>query len=281
MEQIFTSKRIGNNTWVIHEKNAPSDKGAVPAMYLLVGDTHALMIDAGYGRQNLREYAETLTNKPIRMVANTHGHHDHVGGNKYFNTAFMSKTAEKLMLKRYPEGSAPEFNVITISNGYKIELGNREIEVFELEGHSPGSVAFLDSKERFIFTGDNLGAWAEGEDFGSGTMLWYKNSESQPGLAVFMRNVANILSRRREYDQICWGHGGEKPLEAELIEYYMIAILRALDGDSQPATEQRYDLDGNPLIRDYEHKRVAAFREASLLYDDRYINAPADTEPLS
>ena len=34
-------------------------------MYLLEGDEKALLIDTGYGAENLREYVEKLTSKPI------------------------------------------------------------------------------------------------------------------------------------------------------------------------------------------------------------------------
>ena len=36
-----------------------------------------------------------------------------------------------------------------------------EVEVFDLGGHTPGSVCFLDKKRRIMMTGDALGCWMQ------------------------------------------------------------------------------------------------------------------------
>ena len=59
-------------------------------MYLLEGDEKALLIDTGYGAENLREYVEKLTSKPI-LVVNTHYHPDHAAGNGEFEAVYMNR----------------------------------------------------------------------------------------------------------------------------------------------------------------------------------------------
>ncbi len=48
-------------------------------MFLLVGREQALLIDSGYGLQNLPERIRQITNLPVTLV-NTHGHLDHANG---------------------------------------------------------------------------------------------------------------------------------------------------------------------------------------------------------
>ena len=49
-------------------------------LYLLEGEEYALLTDTGYGMNRLRAFVEKLTDKKI-LVANTHYHPDHAGGN--------------------------------------------------------------------------------------------------------------------------------------------------------------------------------------------------------
>ena len=62
---------IGNKTFVINEYG-------LNAMFLLVGEEKALLIDTGTGVFDLPLLLKTLTDKPVQVVL-THGHPDHAG----------------------------------------------------------------------------------------------------------------------------------------------------------------------------------------------------------
>lgn len=62
--------------WKMNEKTWVLTNRWCNFCYLLLGDQEALLIDTGCGEGNVREVAESITNKPIRVV-NTHGHLDH------------------------------------------------------------------------------------------------------------------------------------------------------------------------------------------------------------
>ena len=52
-----------------------------------------------------------------------------------------------------------DFNQIKdLKNHQQIELGNFEIEVLALPGHTPGSMIFLDRQNKCIYTGDAIGS---------------------------------------------------------------------------------------------------------------------------
>lgn len=67
---------IAPRTWLISEYKLDN-------MYLLEGDTGALLIDCGAGIGNAAETVRGLTDKPV-TVAITHGHFDHDGAAALF-----------------------------------------------------------------------------------------------------------------------------------------------------------------------------------------------------
>ena len=72
MNNYYIPHLIGENIYHIYEP------GGVYTT-LIIGNEKALLIDTGYGYGNLREAVARLTDLPL-IVANTHGHFDHVGG---------------------------------------------------------------------------------------------------------------------------------------------------------------------------------------------------------
>lgn len=277
---MFDSQKIAENTWIIHEPS-PSGLGT-PAAYLVVGDENGIMIDNCYGRENIRAYCETLTDKPVRMTANTHGHGDHAGGNRWFDVAFMTPMAEEVhrlhMHKYHNDGIQDDSQVIYVTDGDTIELGNRTLEVFTLEAHSAGSLCFLDRKERLLFTGDNIGP----QNFAiqaDGLMLWHAHCRTQPSLLKFTMDAAKLMQVRDAYDRVCWGHG-TVPQDASIVEHAMIAALRVLINDDDHLCEQEYmdakdERTGHQgkkgKYQELNHKRSAFYKDARIIYDVRYM----------
>lgn len=263
---------IAPDTWAIREtREGETLAGGWATGYLVAGSKFAIMIDTGFGKENLREFAQTLTDRPVRMCALTHGHHDHAGGAKYFRAVFLTPKAEDVAAGF---GSIPvSVQRLYITDGSKIDLGGRELEVFTLDGHSPGSVAFLDRRERLLFTGDNIGDRNDAAN-ADGGMLWsIKSTDWQPSLFLFVMKLAKLLRLRDQYDLVCWGHGDDKPLDADIVEYFMLAALLALDGAVDNQADQEINYDGTPKFQDLEYKRVSQVRNARILYDKRFMLA--------
>lgn len=63
--------------------------------YLLLGTTHALLVDTGNGAGNLKRIVRKITSLPI-LVVNTHSHLDHIGGNHYFEVSYLPSGEESL-----------------------------------------------------------------------------------------------------------------------------------------------------------------------------------------
>lgn len=149
--------------------------------YLLVGSESSLLVDTGNGFGDLRTLVAQYTSTPV-MVANTHGHLDHIGRNHQFDTIWMHERDFPV----YAEHASPAFRRMffapilemaqikldgeqetalyelpfaqpqPLREGQVLNLGNRRLTVVETPGHSPGSVCFLEAERNQIFTGDSL-----------------------------------------------------------------------------------------------------------------------------
>ena len=80
MTYPFRFRKFAPRTYVI--------QGAGADAYLLEGDREAIMIDAGCSTENIRAFAQSITELPVRRVINTHSHFDHTGGNGYFDVIY-------------------------------------------------------------------------------------------------------------------------------------------------------------------------------------------------
>jgi hydroxyacylglutathione hydrolase len=254
---VFHSRPLSGNTWLIQGDGCNS--------YLVVGDQRGVLIDTGFATENIRAFAQTLTDKPVNIAANTHGHFDHTGGNGWFERAYMSAKALDIAKIPYPSKASLDFPldypVTVVADGYVIDLGHRDLEVIEIPAHAPSSIAFLDKKERIMFTGDEVG---------DHVMLVWMQDEPQPTIEQHAQNMQQLLKRRREFDFICAGHD-QVMGDPSLIEDYLENDRRIMSG-----------IEGDPMLpladgpADFhmpqpEFKRTSVYKGTSLGYDLRYV----------
>ena len=189
--------------------------------YLLVGTRRALLIDTGSGFYNLKGTVEKLTSLPYD-VAITHGHPDHAGGMRQFDTVWINP-ADVAMAKSHTEEGAKRYGEILwnmpigyrhvwgytpadarwgawdkhpvikpLHDGQTFDLGSgRIVAVYHTPGHTPGSSVFLDRKTRILFTGDAANP----------NLL----AAALP-LSTTLRSLLKIKSLQPEYDRIYNGH---------------------------------------------------------------------------
>jgi glyoxylase-like metal-dependent hydrolase (beta-lactamase superfamily II) len=263
-DTIFRSKPICTNTWLIQGDGCTS--------YLVVGEERGVVIDTGYATENIQAYGQTLTDKPVIWAANTHGHFDHTGGNGWFERAYMSAKALEVAKTPYPSKASLnyplDYLVTIVGDGDRIDLGDRDLEVFEIPAHAPSSIAFLDRKERILFSGDEVAG---------GVMLYWQQNEPQPTIEQHAKNLEKLMKHRQEFDFICSGHS-EGLEDASLIDVLLEHDRQILSGQLQgePIVPSSDGSKGGPDPRDFrwyqiEFKRRSVYKGYFLGYDARYV----------
>ena len=262
--KIFHSSPICANTWLIQGDGCTS--------YLVVGEKRGVVIDTGFAIENIQAYAQTLTDKPVKWAANTHGHFDHTGGNGWFERSFMSARALEIAKTPYPSKASLDYPldylVTIVGDGDRIDLGGRDLEVFEIPAHAPSSVAFLDRKARILFSGDEVAR---------GVMLYWQQNEPQPTIEQHALNMEKLLKHRQAFDHVCSGHAeglDDGSLVEQLLEHDHGIMSGQLQGE--PAVPSSNPPKGGPDPRDFrwyqiEFKRRSTCNGTFIGYDVRYI----------
>ena len=129
-------------------------------MYVLVTRDKALVVDtqtmAEFEGKKIIDYVRSITDKPV-VVVNTHAHRDHMAGNPQFGEAYLSAPAIEEVTAAAARSNTPiTYTMTAVKDGDVIDLGDRKIEVIAIPAHSPGSIALLDQKTGYIFTGDEI-----------------------------------------------------------------------------------------------------------------------------
>ena len=136
----------------------------------------------------------------------------------------MSARALEIAKTPYPSKAALDYPlkylVTIVGDGDIIDLGGRTLEVFEIPAHAPSSIAFLDRKERILFSGDEVD---------KGVMLYWMQDEPQPTIEQYALNMEKLLQQRKDYDFICGGHE-QVMADASLVEDYLEHDRRILSG---------------------------------------------------
>src|SRR5574344_192564 len=211
-------KNTVNNIHII-EEIAPNtyrlDEAGLCNSYLVIGDNKALLIDNGNGAGNILKVAESLTKLPIETVA-THMHPDHVGGRNWFKYFYVDsndncftykalciKKANEMMIKMRKDlnlnltiskKAYHHSEAISIADGHDFELGNRHLKVVEVPGHTKGSIALLDDKEKIMFTGDSGNPW-----------IWLQLPGST-NVSTWLKSVDKLIELSKTY-KAYYGHG--------------------------------------------------------------------------
>jgi glyoxylase-like metal-dependent hydrolase (beta-lactamase superfamily II) len=174
----------------IHRIEAPLGDRYV-ALYLVIGDDCALLVDTGVEdsvRVHLREYLRLkgIPAERLRYALNTHADFDHIGGNgplKELNPEVLLtcgeydrrliEDVEALITDRYGEfqhqhgfdetdetkafiRTVTQVSSIDIGlqGGETFDLGNRRVEILHVPGHSPGHLAVFDPLTNSVMVGD-------------------------------------------------------------------------------------------------------------------------------
>ncbi|MCR5622104.1 MAG: MBL fold metallo-hydrolase [Treponema sp.] len=170
--------------------------------YIVVGEEKVCVIDTMNGYNDLHKAVREITDKPI-VVVNTHGHPDHIFGNIYFEEAYMNPADNELAAQfvnilEFAESckkyglSMPPFK--PLKGGDLLDLGGKTLAVYDIPGHTKGSILLLLKEERILFTGDSINHH-----------LWMQ-LDGCPKMDEFVQSLDKLLFLENEADYILHGH---------------------------------------------------------------------------
>jgi glyoxylase-like metal-dependent hydrolase (beta-lactamase superfamily II) len=261
----FVVYRLTEKTYAIYEDGQFEEV----ISYLVIGDNNAVLIDTGNGIGDIRSLVERITRQPV-IVVNTHTHGDHIGGNHQFDEIAVFESdfsrdraengqtrenmgdylEEDMVWKPFPDyfdelnWKINPFNVTRwLSNGDKIDLGGRVLEVIHTPGHSPDSICLLDKKNQVFWTGDS---------FYPAPIYVYSLTSS---LDQFIDSLEKMVDCMSHYKWVMPSHN-EPIVEKRLIKECYDAARNIRDGIACEYTEgiadgikvHRYDYDKFSLI---------------------------------
>jgi hydroxyacylglutathione hydrolase len=118
-------------------------------------------------RTLLKEYIEQQGLSP-KLLLNTHCHLDHVFGNRFvaetWNLPLHLHEKEELVLAQAPDWGRDwgmpfenyQGELIFLTPGRSVTLGDHQLSILFLPGHSPGSLGFYCKEQGFLIGGDVL-----------------------------------------------------------------------------------------------------------------------------
>ena len=183
--------QINHNTWRIEEVEV--------RFFLLAGTERALLIDSGMMVNNAKDIAAGLTDLPISLL-NTHSDRDHTGSNAQFDACYMHPAEESLYRRSGGAG-----DVVPINEGDILDLGQRQLRIIHLPGHTPGSIAVLDVAGRVLISGDPI--QENGRIFMFGA---HRNMQD------YIHSLEQLEAYTDQFDEI-WPSHGNIPVSPSLI----------------------------------------------------------------
>ena len=195
--------QINENSWRIEDSGV--------RFFLLTGKERALLVDSGRNVRNARDIAAALTDLPLSLI-NTHADGDHVGSNGQFESFYMHPAEEA----NYRRGERPG-RIIPVREGDVLDLGERRLEVIHLPGHTPGSIALLDTDARVLISGDPI---QDGRIFMFGPFR---------DMRAYIRSLEHLKDWEGRFDEI-WPSHASIPVYPELIEKLRQGAHDVLDG---------------------------------------------------
>ncbi len=149
---------------------------------LLVGEEKALLVDAGYGLEDVRRTVEEITLLPLQVIL-THGHHDHALGARWFDEVWMFPEDQQDFTEYTAEPTRRRILNSARNNGLTvdeaaylsaeipmprpiceqtIDLGGLTAQIIHVPAHTPGSCVVWVRERQLLLTADdwNPCTWA-------------------------------------------------------------------------------------------------------------------------
>ena len=153
-----------------HLYEVTGGRGSRGGMY--IGDDGVLVIDAKMDEASVDEVIEgvkKLTDKPIKVLINTHSDGDHIWGNQFFPpgvTIVAHEDCRKEFFHKKRDGSPSDWNdpklaaylpSVTYKDKMDLYLGSKKVELWHFGvGHTKGDTVVFFPEEKVAFIADQI-----------------------------------------------------------------------------------------------------------------------------
>ncbi len=205
----FTVQKIVEDIWAI-------DQNGVRAFFL-VGQDNAILVDTCFGGDIL-SVCRSLTPNPITLIT-THSDGDHIGCDRQFHKQYLH-SAE---FARYESRGKGASHAAPMKEGDVFSVGDHHLEVIWIPGHTPGSVALLDRKHRFLISGDTVQ---------NGCIFMHGDGRD---LQTFRGSIAKLEEMRQDglFDTLYPAHG-DAVISADILADHLALADDVLDHTAVP-----------------------------------------------
>lgn len=244
-------------------------------VYLVMGNKGACLLDSGYGAGDLKGYIqETFDVDPFVVL--THGHIDHIGGANAFEKVYLNpkekevyhrhmQTDFRKLFFEQNQAVLPPYDMVTLSpykpyeellpyhDGQIFSLGDVQIAMIEVPGHTPGMCVALIPEDRTIVFGDACGVSVLLFDEFSSSVQEYRSS------------LEKLKLVEPRYDTILRNHGSGGSPKTLLDEVIACCddILAGNDAHQEVYTMGECLYSARPLD---EHMQRKDGKEGNILY---------------
>ena len=248
--------------------------------YLIIGSTHALLFDTGYGYLDFKDQIKEFTDLPVYVV-NSHGHPDHGLGDYLFKDVYIhvndyyqllsfdNDSDMKLHTIKYRYKKVPELEKYIDEKQYikpknlahtkfhfvkdhdKFNLGNLTLEVLEIPGHTYGSIALFCPEKGWLFTGDSICFY---------NVYYQMGLQLQAPWKVYVRSLNRLLAMEAQISDLYPAHG-QKPIPLSAAEETRDAIFDLIDNHQNDKVVKTITRDA------YAHY----YKHTLILYNDEMV----------
>lgn len=198
MAPLVDGQRVGATVEVVQD-------GFVSVDILDLGEGHVALVDCGNdpaGAAILAALARrSLDPEDVTAILLTHGHGDHTAGCSLFtHAAIYVLAADVDLTEGRTAGQSPLSHLMTpeptgvhvthpLANGETITLGNAEVSVYAVPGHTAGSAAYL--TDGTLFVGDSAGVTSAHTLAGAPWLFSDSTAENHASLRSLGERLAN------------------------------------------------------------------------------------------
>jgi hydroxyacylglutathione hydrolase len=173
-----------------------------------VGPNEVVLIDGGFdtsGQSILAELSRRkLTPDAVKAVLLTHGHGDHMGAIEAFPRAeVMALDTEVGLIEAGTQGPAGIKVTSPLHDGQTVTIGDTQIRVFAIPGHSPGHAAYV--VNGVLFLGDAAYAVRGGT---LRNAVWMFSENTDQNRTSLRKLYERLVQEKVEIKAIACAHSG-------------------------------------------------------------------------